>query len=187
MGDVKASHNQLNELIRKINRESRQMFVETFEKIRGNFRELFRKLFGGGRADIFHVDEEDVLESGIEIVAQPPGKELRSLLLLSGGEKTMTALALLFSIFKSRPSPFCVLDDVDAALDEANNERFNCLVREFVSQSQIVIISHAKRTMSMANVLYGVTMQEPGVSKRISVRFEDVGKKLDEQLTPVAT
>jgi len=97
----------------------------------------------------------------------------------------MTALALLFSIFKSRPSPFCLLDEVDAALDETNNERFNHLVREFVPVSQIIIISHAKRTMSMANVLYGVTMQEPGVSKRISVRFEDVGKKLDEQLAPV--
>ena len=185
LADIKASQDQLHELIRRINRESRQMFLETFGKVRENFHQLFRKLFGGGRADIFLVDEEDVLESGIEIVAQPPGKELRSLSLLSGGEKTMTALALLFSIFKSRPSPFCLLDEVDAALDEANNERFNHLVREFVPVSQIIIISHAKRTMSMANVLYGVTMQEPGVSKRISVRFEDVGKKLDEQLAPV--
>jgi chromosome segregation protein len=185
LADIEASGRQLNDLIRRINKESRERFVETFEAVRGNFQELFRKLFGGGRADILLIDPEDVLESGIEIVARPPGKELRSLSLLSGGEKTMTALALLFSIFKTHPSPFCVLDEVDAALDETNTERFGKLVRQFVSASQFVIISHAKRTMSMANVLYGVTMQAPGVSSRISVRFEDVGHKLDRQLQPV--
>ena len=183
--DIKTSQNQLAELIRRINKESRQRFEESFEQIRVNFQQLFRKLFGGGRADIMLTDPQDVLESGIEIFARPPGKELRSLSLLSGGEKTMTALALLFSIFKSRPSPFCLLDEVDAALDEVNNERFNNLVEEFVTDSQFIVISHAKRTMSMANVLYGVTMQEPGVSKRISVRFEDAGHKLEDQLTPV--
>ncbi|MHC4981614.1 MAG: chromosome segregation protein SMC [Planctomycetota bacterium] len=183
--DIKSSRNQLAELIRRINKESCHRFLETFEAARKNFQELFRKLFGGGRADIMLLDPDNVLESGIEIVARPPGKELRSLSLLSGGEKTMTALALLFSIFKIRPSPFCLLDEVDAALDEPNTERFGQLVREFVSASQFIIISHAKRTMSMANVLYGVTMQEAGVSTRISVRFEDVGHKLDEQLEPV--
>ncbi len=183
--DIQDSQRQLNELIRRINKESRALFEKTFASVRENFRELFRKLFGGGRADILLVDEDDVLESGIEIVARPPGKELRSLSLLSGGEKTMTALALLFSIFKSCPSPLCLLDEVDAALDEANTERFSHLLQEFVQLSQFIVISHAKRTMSMANVLYGVTMQEPGVSKRISVRFEDSGKKLDEQLEPV--
>ncbi len=183
--DVQASQRQLDELIKRINKESRELFLKTFSTVRSNFQELFRKLFGGGRADMFLIDEDDVLESGIEIVARPPGKELRSISLLSGGEKTMTALALLFSIFRSRPSPFCLLDEVDAALDEANNERFNHLVAEFVDTSQFLVISHSKRTMSMANVLYGVTMQEPGVSKRISVKFEDSGTKLDEQLAPV--
>ncbi|NLW86258.1 MAG: chromosome segregation protein SMC [Planctomycetes bacterium] len=183
--DVQASQRQLDDLIKRINKESRELFLQTFEAVRANFQELFRKLFGGGRADMFLLNEDDVLESGIEIVARPPGKELRSISLLSGGEKTMTALALLFSIFRSKPSPFCLLDEVDAALDEANNERFNNLVGEFVGTSQFLVISHSKRTMSMASVLYGVTMQEPGVSKRISVRFEDSGKKLDEQLTPI--
>jgi chromosome segregation protein len=185
LADIQGSKTQLEELIKKINKESRDMFLATFETVRANFQDLFRKLFGGGRADIMLLDPEDVLESGIEIVARPPGKETRSLSLLSGGEKTMTALSLLFAIFKSRPSPFCLLDEVDAALDEANNERFNRLVSEFVTTSQFIIISHSKRTMSMASVLYGVTMQEPGISKRISVRFEDAGKALDGELDPV--
>ncbi len=179
IADVTDSRDQLNELIRRINKESRELFVQTFESVRANFQELFRKLFGGGRADLILLNPDDVLESEIEIVARPPGKETKSLTLLSGGEKTMTALALLFSIFKSRPSPFCILDEVDAALDEANTQRFCRLVEEFIDTSQFIIISHAKRTMSMANVLYGVTMQEPGVSKRISVRFEDVGNTLE--------
>jgi chromosome segregation protein len=184
MKDISNSQNQLDDLIRRINQESRERFLATFTTVRENFQELFRKLFGGGRADILLENPEDVLESPIEIVARPPGKETRTLTLLSGGEKTMTALAMLFSIFKSRPSPFCLLDEVDAALDEANNQRFNMLVAEFVSISQFVIISHSKRTMSAASVLYGVTMQEPGVSKRISVRFEEAGKYVDDQLQP---
>jgi chromosome segregation protein len=183
--DIENSRRQLDELIKRINRESRELFLDTFSTVRENFQSLFRKLFGGGKADIMLTDPEDVLESGIEIVARPPGKELRSLSLLSGGEKTMTALSLLFSIFKSRPSPFCLLDEVDAALDEANTERFSLLLQEFVDLSQFIIISHAKRTMAMSNVLYGVTMQEPGVSSRISVRFEEVDETLDEQLEPV--
>ncbi|HAU39120.1 MAG TPA: chromosome segregation protein SMC, partial [Phycisphaerales bacterium] len=184
LSDVTASQTQLNELIRRINKESREMFLETFAKIRENFQQLFRKLFGGGKADILLLNEEDVLESPIEIVARPPGKETRTLTLLSGGEKTMTALSLLFSIFQSRPSPFCLLDEVDAALDEANTERFGTLVREFVHTSQFIVITHAKRTMSMADVLYGVTMQEPGISTRISVRFEEVDKALENDLEP---
>jgi chromosome segregation protein len=182
--DVQDSQKQLTELIRRINTESRQKFLESFEKVRENFQELFRKLFGGGKADVYLLDPEDVLESGIEVVARPPGKELRSISLLSGGEKTMTALALLFSIFKSRPSPVCLLDEVDAALDEANTERFNRLVGEFIGTSQFLIITHAKRTMSMANVLYGVTMQEAGVSRRISVRFEQADDVLEDRLQP---
>lgn len=182
LADIQSSKSQLEELIRTINKESRDLFVSTFETVRVNFQDLFRKLFGGGRSDLILLNPDDVLESDIDIIARPPGKETRSLMLLSGGEKTMTALALLFSIFKSKPSPFCLLDEVDAALDEANNERFNRLVTEFVSTSQFLIISHSKRTMSMANVLYGVTMQDPGISKRISVRFEDAGKILDDEL-----
>ena len=186
LADVAESSRQLHGLIQRINRESREMFLATFQVIREHFQTLFRKLFGGGRADILLLDPNQVLDSGIEIIARPPGKELRSLSLLSGGEKTMTALSLMFSIFKCRPSPFCLLDEVDAALDEQNTERFVRLVEEFVGASQFLIISHAKRTMSMADVLYGVTMQEPGVSRRISVRFEEAAQHADEPLEPVA-
>src|SRR5204862_2655383 len=135
--------------------------------------ELFRKLFGGGQADIVLENESDVLESGIEVTARPPGKELRSLSLLSGGEKTLTAIALLLAIFRSKPSPFCILDEVDAALDEANTTRFAGVLREFLDLSQFIVVTHKKRTMACADVLYGVTMQESGVSKRVAVRFED--------------
>ena len=124
-------------------------------------------------ADIVLEDESDILESGIEIIARPPGKELRSISLLSGGEKTMTAVALLMAIFRSKPSPFCILDEVDAALDEANIGRFTAVLREFLDRSQFILITHSKTTMACADVLYGVTMQESGVSKRFAVRFED--------------
>ena len=170
--DLNQSKNQLEQLITRINKDSREKFEVTFEQIRANFQQLFRKLFGGGKADILLEDPEDILESGIDIVARPPGKETRTISLLSGGEKTMTAIALLFAVFKSKPSPFCVLDEVDAALDEANNERFNLIVQDFQKQSQFIIITHSKRTMSIADVLYGITMQTQGVSKKISVQFE---------------
>lgn len=170
--DLNNSKSKLEQLITRINKESREKFEVTFEHIRDNFQQLFRKLFGGGKADILLENPEDILESGIEIVARPPGKETRTISLLSGGEKTMTAIALLFAVFKSKPSPFCVLDEVDAALDEANNERFNLIVQDFQKQSQFVIITHSKRTMSIADVLYGITMQTQGVSKKISVQFE---------------
>ena len=124
-------------------------------------------------ADIVLEDETDILESGIEIIARPPGKELRSISLMCGGEKTMTAVALLLAIFRSKPSPFCILDEVDAALDEANIGRFTAVLREFLDRSQFIIITHSKRTMAAADVLYGVTMQESGISKRVAVRFED--------------
>ncbi|MGB2862983.1 MAG: chromosome segregation protein SMC [Sedimentisphaerales bacterium] len=169
--DLNSSRGQLQQLINRLNKKSREKFQETFEEIRGHFQEIFRKLFGGGKADVILEDAEDILDAGIEVIARPPGKETRSISLLSGGEKSMTALALLFSVFKTKPSPFCFLDEVDAALDEANNERFNMLVREFQKDSQFVIITHAKRTMSIADVLFGITMQIRGVSKKISVRF----------------
>ena len=175
--DLTKAREALMGLIERINRESRDRFAKTFESVRGHFQELFRKLFGGGKADVFLENPEDVLESGIEVVARPPGKQLQRISLLSGGEKTMTAVALLMAIFKARPSPFCILDEVDAALDEANVERFSALVREFLDQSQFVIISHNKRTMAMADMLYGITMMEPGVSRKVSVKFSDLHEK----------
>ncbi|MFG0240269.1 MAG: chromosome segregation protein SMC, partial [Gimesia chilikensis] len=149
---------------------------DTFEVVRGHFQEIFRKLFGGGEADIILEDPDDVLECGIEIVARPPGKELRGLTLLSGGEKTLTAVALLMSIFRSRPSPFCILDEVDAALDEANVERYAGLIDDFKETTQFIMITHNKRSMTVGNVLYGVTMEQSGVSKRMSVRFDDISE-----------
>lgn len=171
--DLNESKSQLQQLINRLNKQSREKFIETFEQIRTNFQQIFRKLFGGGKADIVLEDADDVLEAGIEVIAKPPGKETRSISLLSGGEKSMTALALLFSVFRSKPSPFCFLDEVDAALDEANTERFTLLLREFQKESQFIVITHTKRTMSIADVLFGITMQMQGVSKKISVRFDE--------------
>ena len=172
--DLNLSRSQLQQLINRLNKQSREKFRNTFEEIRVHFQEVFRRLFGGGKADIFLEEAEDILEAGVEIIARPPGKQTRSISLLSGGEKSMTAIALLFAIFKTKPSPFCFLDEIDAALDEANNERFNLMVREFQKYSQFIIITHAKRTMSIADVLFGITMQTKGVSKKISVRFDRI-------------
>ncbi|KPJ55712.1 MAG: hypothetical protein AMS16_03785 [Planctomycetes bacterium DG_58] len=171
--DLLAARRQLTEIIHRLNKKSLEMFESSFAVVRENFQEMFRKLFGGGKADLFLEDEQDVLESGIEVIARPPGKEPRALSLLSGGEKVMTAVALLFAIFKAKPSPFCLLDEVDAALDEANIGRFCNILQDFLKHSQFIIITHSKRTMAICNVIYGITMQESGVSKRISVRFED--------------
>ena len=171
--DLRTSEKQLQALIDKLNQESQQRFIETFKRIQENFSALFKKLFGGGKAEVTLMDVNDVLECGIEITARPPGKEPQSISLLSGGEKTMTAIALLLAVMRNRPSPFVLLDEVDAALDEANNVRFNHVIQEFVKDSQFLVITHSKRTMSIADVMYGITMQEAGVSKRVSVRFED--------------
>jgi chromosome segregation protein len=184
IADLNSGKAQLQQLISRLNKKSREKFKETFEEIRVHFQEIFRKLFGGGRADIVLEDAEDILEAGIEIIARPPGKETRSISLLSGGEKSMTAIALLFAVFKAKPSPFCFLDEVDAALDEANNERFNLLIRQFETNSQFIIITHAKRTMSIADVLFGITMQTRGVSKKISVRFDEYDE--EEETAAVA-
>jgi chromosome segregation protein len=157
--------------IREIDTVSRQKFEEAFHRINENFQATFKKLFGGGHAFMRLTDEENSAESGIDVVASPPGKKLQNVLLLSGGEKALTALSLLVGIFRYQPSPFCILDEVDAPLDEANIGRFTELVREMSVQTQFVLITHSKKTMSIAPVLYGVTMQEPGVSKLVSVRF----------------
>jgi chromosome segregation protein len=149
------------------------MLTETLATIREHFQVIFRQLFGGGSAEIVVEDPNDVLESGMEIIARPPGKELRSISLMSGGEKTMTAVALLLAIFRSKPSPFCLLDEVDAALDEANCQRLASALKDFTQQSQFIVITHKKRMMSVADILYGITMQESGISKQVSIRFED--------------
>ena len=169
--DLVKAKEQLLEVINKINTQTQEMFMETFIQIRDNFRAMFTEIFGGGKADLVLVNEGDVLESGIDIVARPPGKQLQSISLLSGGEQTMTAVALLFSIYQVKPSPFCVLDELDAPLDESNINRFIRVLQRFLSHSQFIIITHNKRTIGMADVLYGVTMQEQGVSKIVSVKF----------------
>jgi chromosome segregation protein len=196
LNDLVTSKQQLVELIDTINAESSTRFEQTFNAVREHFQGMFRKLFGGGKADIYLETELepaplaegevakkiDPLDAGIEIIARPPGKQPVTISQLSGGEKTMTCVALLMSIFKSKPSPFCILDEVDAALDEANNQRFNLIVQEFLEQSQFIIITHSKRTMQIADVLYGVTMQEQGVSKRVAVKFDQVDSagRIDE-------
>ncbi len=182
VADIESARDKLESLIRQINDDSRKRFEATFEKVRENFagqNGMFRRLFGGGKADLFLTPDEDghvdVLESGIEIMAKPPGKEPCRLSQLSGGEKTMTAVAMLLAIFKTRPSPYAVLDEVDAALDEANVERFIQVVQSFLDVSHFIIITHHKRTMQACDLMYGITMQERGVSKRVAVRFDQVG------------
>jgi chromosome segregation protein len=169
--DLTNSRHELLDVIARINFTTRKLFADTFEQVRANFREMFAELFRGGRADLSLLDENDPLNCGIEIIAKPPGKQLQSVSLLSGGERAMTAVALLFAIYMVRPSPFCILDEVDAALDENN---INCFIRvldRFVKQSQFIIITHNKRTIAKADVLYGVTMEERGVSKLVGVKL----------------
>jgi chromosome segregation protein len=184
--DLKSAKSKLEQLVVSINGESRDIFVETLNVVRGHFQELYRNLFGGGEADIIVEESEtdDVLECGIEIIARPPGKQPRSISLLSGGERTMTCVALLLAIFRSRPTPFCVLDEVDAALDEANIDRFVEVLKQFMANTQFIVVTHSKRTMSCADRLYGITMQESGISKRVSVRFDDV--RADGSIEPGA-
>ena len=169
--DLTNSQRELLDVIARINSTTRKLFADTFEQVRANFREMFGELFRGGRADLSLLDENDPLNCGIEITAKPPGKQLQSVSLLSGGERAMTAVALLFAIYMVRPSPFCILDEVDAPLDENN---INCFIRvldRFVQQSQFIIITHNKRTIAKADVLYGVTMEERGVSKLVGVKL----------------
>ncbi|MCM8784081.1 MAG: chromosome segregation protein SMC [Candidatus Omnitrophica bacterium] len=174
--DLLKAKESLHEAINRINHTAKEMFIDTFQKIGVNFKEIFRLLFGGGNSQLFLLEPENVLESGIEIIAQPPGKKLQNINLLSGGEKALTAVALLFAIFKVKPSPFCILDEVDAPLDESNIDRFRMLMKEFSKTSQFIVITHNKKTIAVADVMYGVTMEESGVSKLVSVKFSDVSE-----------
>jgi chromosome segregation protein len=178
--DLVQAKAQLLEVINRINSQTKEMFRTTFEQIRTSFRAMFTEVFGGGKADLILMDENDLLESGIDIVARPPGKQLQTISLLSGGEQTMTAVSLLFSIYQVKPSPFCVLDELDAPLDESNINRFIRVLQRFLEHSQFIIITHNKRTIGMADVLYGVTMQEHGVSKIVSVKFHKSGEEVTD-------
>ncbi|MGF9856367.1 chromosome segregation protein SMC [Priestia endophytica] len=171
--DLVEAKDTLHQLIEEMDTEMKKRFSETFTSVREHFKEVFTKLFGGGRADLKLTDQEDLLNTGIDIVAQPPGKKLQNLALLSGGERSLTAIALLFAILKVRPVPFCVLDEVEAALDEANVQRFAKFIKTFSEKTQFIVITHRKGTMEEADVLYGVTMQESGVSKLVSVKLEE--------------
>ncbi len=171
--DLVAAKQQLLDMIKTINATTTEMFKTTFDKVNENFQIMFKTLFGGGSAKLVLTDDEDVLESGIEIIARPPGKKLQTISLLSGGERTMTAVALLFSLFIVKPSPFCVLDELDAALDDANISRFVDALKEFLKTSQFIIITHSRQTIAAADVIYGVTMQTRGISKVVSMKFAD--------------
>ncbi len=170
--DLQEARENLRRLIQRINQESRSRFAETFSQVKSCFRDVFRRLFNGGDAELILVDENNLLETGIEIIARPPGKRLQNISLLSGGEKALTAIALLFAVFLIKPSPFCVFDEMDAPLDDTNTVRFGRILQEFVQKSQFIIITHNKITMEKADILYGITMQEAGVSRIISVKMK---------------
>ena len=171
--DLLTAREQLMSTIQKINRTTRQMFTDTFVKVNEEFKVYFRMLFGGGEAQLVLLDPENALECGIDIVARPPGKKLQNISLMSGGEKTLTAIALIFGVFKVNPSPFCVLDEIDAALDESNVGRFAGMLKEFAKIAQFIVITHNKTTMNAADIMYGVTMQERGVSRIVSVKLNE--------------
>ena len=181
--DLEKAESDLKEAINKIKAEMLTQFDEGFKKINTNFQRIFKELFGGGTAmlEIDYTNVDDRLEAGIEIIAQPPGKKLQKLSLLSGGEKALTAIAILFSILKLRPMPFCVLDEIEAALDEANVDRFARYLQKFSEETQFIVITHRKPTMEMADALFGVTMQEKGVSKMVSVKLSDVADFNNDQ------
>ena len=175
--DLLSAKDQLLGMIKTINKTTTELFEDTFNRVNKEFQQMFKQLFGGGSAKLVLTDEEDILESGIEIIARPPGKKLQSISLLSGGERTMTAVALLFSLFKVKPSPFCVLDELDAALDDANINRFIDALKGFLHHSQFILITHSRQTIAAADVIYGVTMESRGISKIVSMQFADINTK----------
>ena len=174
--DIISAKKLIEKEIERLNTESQRIFAETFEGVRVHFQALFQKLFGGGSADLVLDNPESMLESGVDIIAKPPGKELKNVMLLSGGEKTLTCFALLLAFFRNKPSPVCILDECDAALDEGNIDRYNNMLKEFGSNTQFLMITHNKKSMAFAASLYGITMQELGISKSVSVRYVDVGE-----------
>jgi chromosome segregation protein len=176
----------LERAIQQMNRESKKLFEETFAQVNERFQTIFPKMFRGGRAELRLTNPHDMLETGIDIVAQPPGKKLSSIELMSGGEKALTAVSLIFAIFQIKPSPFCILDEVDAPLDEANVGRYCDMIREMTDKSQFILITHIKKTMQMVDILHGVTMGEPGVSRLVSVKVSETAKgiKVDDKRTP---
>jgi len=185
--DMQVSKKELMDIIRQLDQESHQLFKETFEAIRANFQKNFKILFSGGEADLQLTDTQNILEAGIEISAKPPGKQMRSISLLSGGEKCLTAVALLFAIFEVKPAPFCILDEIDAPLDDANVDRFVNVVKHFVDRCQFLIITHNKRTMAIGDVLFGVSMEERGVSKLLSLEFARRSEEGEEVSVPAAS
>jgi chromosome segregation protein len=180
--DIERALEELDRAIRHMNKESRRRFRETFDEVNNLFKKTFSRLFRGGRAELLLTDPEDMLGTGVEIVAQPPGKKLGNIDLMSGGEKALTAVGLIFAIMQHRPSPFCILDEVDAPLDEANVNRYNELVRSMTSHSQFIMITHIKSTMQSVDVLYGVTMGEPGVSRIVSVRVNEAAQSRSDSI-----
>jgi len=181
-GDLESSIEQLKAAIKKIDATSRERFSQTFEAVNERFTKIFPRLFGGGRAGLVLTEEQPGIEPGVEIVAQPPGKKLQSVQLLSGGEKALTAVSMIFAIFLIKPTPFCLLDEVDAPLDEANVGRYNDMVKEMSKQSQFILITHNKRTMEIVDNLYGVTMEEPGISKLVTVKVRDAVAANDDKV-----
>jgi chromosome segregation protein len=175
--DLEKALDDLRQAIAQMNKTSKKLFRETFDAVNERFKILFPKLFRGGRAELHLTNAEDLLETGIEIIAQPPGKKLGNIELMSGGEKALTAVSLIFAIFQHKPSPFCVLDEVDAPLDEANVTRYNELIREMTDRSQFIVITHVKATMQSVDVLCGVTMQEPGISRLVSVKVNESAQR----------
>jgi chromosome segregation protein len=185
--DLEQALAQLDRAIRKMNRESRKLFREAFEAVNLRFKKVFPQLFAGGKAELKLTNPDDLLDTGLDIVAQPPGKRLGSLELMSGGEKALTAVALILAIFQYKPSPFCLLDEVDAPLDEANVGRYANAIRQMTDRSQFIVITHSKRTMEFADMLYGVTMAEPGISNLVSVALKETSKKLESSTTDSQT
>jgi chromosome segregation protein len=185
--DLLDSIRDTEKAVQELDIESRRRFKEAFDLINENFRGMFRTLFGGGQGEMRLTDETNLADSGIDIMASPPGKKLQNIALLSGGEKSLTAMALLMAIFRYTPSPFCILDEVDAPLDEPNIQRLTRLIKEMSAETQFIVITHAKRTMEAAQALYGVTMQEPGLSSLVSVRFDPVSHDTPQGAEPSPT